>query len=150
MCLSDEAGTRRCRNLISEREMITAAGGCTHSSWNTLDSLSKGYVTSRAPPFGEKRGERKSRAWKAGCHKMPQKRVKYYMARVALIGQVRWRGQRGTVTRNTCVDQRMRVLRIRTSGRSVLKRGYVSRYKHVRVCTYSGWARRKGYIDVQL
>lgn len=59
MCLSDEAGTRRCRNLISEREMITAAGGCTHSSWNTLDSLSKGYVTTRAPPFGEKREETK-------------------------------------------------------------------------------------------
>lgn len=105
MCLSDEAGTRRCRNLISETE-ITAAGWLgmyTPQLEHTLDSLSNEYVTTRRTPLGEKKGRdetrereraEQSRAWKAGaaeCHKMPQKRVKYYMARVALIGQVRCR-----------------------------------------------------------
>lgn len=84
---------------------------------------------------------------------MPQNATK---ARKILYGPggTDWTGpmQRGTVTRDTCVDQRMRVFR----GMCVcvcvcmLKRGYVSRYKHVRMCTYRGWVRRKGYIDVQL
>lgn len=66
----------------------------------TLELEHTGFVKQRirdhpdAPPFGEKRGEtkqeRRGRAWKAECHKMPQKRVKYYMGPVALIGQVRW------------------------------------------------------------
>lgn len=42
------------------------------------------------------------------------------------------------------------------SGRSMLKRGYVSRYKYVPVCVcvrvyiFVRRVRRKGYIDVQL
>lgn len=55
---------------------------------------------------------------------MPQKRVKYYMA---LIGQVQW--QRGTVTR----DVRAWIKECEYFGRSTLKRGYVSRYKYVRM-----------------
>lgn len=82
MCLSDEAGTRRCRNLISEREMITAAGGCTHSSWNTLDSLrdSQGIRDHPCTTFWRKKGREEEQSVES---RMPQNATK---ARKILYG----------------------------------------------------------------
>lgn len=91
----------------------------------TLELEHTGFVKQRirdhpdAPPFGEKRGETKQeREREKGQSvesRMPQNATK---ARKILYGPggTDWtgpmaHGQRGTVTRDTCVDQRMRVFR---------------------------------------
>lgn len=131
--------------------MITApAGGCTHSSWNTLDSLSNGYVTTRMHHLlgkkGERRNKREREKGQSVESRMPQNATK---ARKILYGPggTDWtgpmaHGQRGTVTRDTCVDQRMRVFRgvvCLNAVMSLVINMYLCVY--VCVCTYSwgGW-----------
>lgn len=116
----------------------------------TLELEHTGFVKQRirdhpdAPPFGEKRGETKQEREKGQSveSRMPQNATK---ARKILYGPggTDWtgpmaHGQRGTVTRDTCVDQRMRVFRgvvCLNAVMSLVINMYLCVY--VCVCTYS-------------